>query len=523
MQKPASAPAEDPAAARRRRRASRRKKRAAIGPPGFRSSDAADAVSAAAVGHFLPPHPDPKSNARERNRNEDPPASEEDADGAKAVDDAEGPKAVDAEGPKAVGLLGLGVSKVVGPGGVSARADSGSASDADASSGSGASTPRAPLIPLRAGLRAAAALPSTLPPADPEPGPGGFFPSAKASGGASVGLEGWSHDVAAGSTNPGGDDDASVRGVAGFDSVSARREARVRDAHLRLRLRSLGLVPESIYDGDPGAAAASEEDVLEKHRPSDAACAAILSGGRAVVPLADDAPTLEARRATFAGLGLVRPHGGGGGGEGSMIRGGALETSAEASTRRFSPGSSPLQGVVADPDGAIRAGRRERAIRIHQALRAKGRRAREAAEMGADAAGGGGVCRVDVATRGGGGGGGASRLGVGADSDSNAPRTLGSSVWAEKERAFFAEREGEGGSAEGPSSRRGPLAKPSDLARRAADSARAPKPNSRSRRLRTRSWRRRRRRERRRRRRRFAARTRSAPRRSDWRRSPLAT
>ena len=496
MQKPASEPAEDPAAARRRRRASRRKKRAAIGPPGFRSSDAADAVSAAAVGHFLPPHPDPKSNARERNRNEDPPATEEDADGAKVVDDAEGPnvvdaeglkavdaegpKAVDAEGPKAVGLLGLGVSKVVGPGGVSARADSGSASNADASSGSGASTPRAPLIPLRAGLRAAAALPSTLPPADPEPGPGGFFPSAKASGGASVGLEGWSHDVAAGSTNHGGgDDDASVGGVAGFDSVSARREARVRDAHLRLRLRSLGLVPESIDDGDPGAAAASEEDVLEKHRPSDAACAAILSGGRAVVPLADDAPTLEARRATFAGLGLVRSRGGGGGGEGSMIRGGALETSAEESTRRFSPGSSPSRGVVVDPDGAIRAGRRERAIRIHEALRAKGRRAREAAEMGADAAGGGGVCRVDVATRGGGGGGGgggASRPGVGADSDSNAPRTLGSSVWAEKERAFFAEREGEGGSAEGGSSRRGPLAKPSDLARRAADSARAPKP-----------------------------------------------
>ena len=178
MQKPASEPAEDPAAARRRRRASRRKKRAAIGPPGFRSSDAADAVSAAAVGHFLPPHPDPKSNARERNRNEDPPATEEDADGAKVVDDAEGLKAVDAEGPKAVGLLGLGVSKVVGPGGVSARADSGSASNADASSGSGASTPRALLIPLRVRASAPPRLPRRSP-ADPEPGPGGFFPSAK--------------------------------------------------------------------------------------------------------------------------------------------------------------------------------------------------------------------------------------------------------------------------------------------------------------------------------------------------------
>ena len=70
--------------------------------------------------------------------------------------------------------------------------------------------------------------------------------------------------------------------------------------------------------------------------------------------------------------------------------------------------------------------------------------------MGADAAGGGGVCRVDVATRGGGGGGGARDSASARIRIRTLPRTLGSSVWAEKERAFFAEREGEGGSAEGP-------------------------------------------------------------------------
>ena len=222
-------------------------------------------------------------------------------------------------------------------------------------------------IPLRTALRVAAELPTALSPADAEKSPNARAGRATRPGGETVPVP-RDRDAIANRDRVSPEDTA-------FEQALARREIRVREAHVRLRARTLGLVR--------AGAGAAEDDPI----PGEAVAAAILSRGAAVPPIpfvdgtanadnADDvdSTTIARKRAGVSSLGLAYDPA-----DEDARR--AVERAtrpASAATRASSTtGKEPSRNRPRemDEDELVAERRRERTRRIHDALRAKGRRA----------------------------------------------------------------------------------------------------------------------------------------------------
>jgi len=320
-----------------------REKPPAKKPPRARRRATVDAFVSADVGHALPAHP---KGARRRYpaKTMTPKASKETTSTHASKESTE---------LNAVANANTGLSLV------DARDVSASASVPSFASDSDDSGEVS--IPLRTALRVAAELPTALSPADAEKSPD---------------RPGWSHDVSRRGDGYGSPRDRDA--IANRDRVSpedtafeqalARREIRVREAHVRLRARTLGLVR--------AGAGAAEDDPI----PGEAVAAAILSRGAAVPPIPDvdsttnadnvDSTTIGRKRAGVSSLGL------------------AYDPADEDARRAVERATRPLATLTSsatepsrnrprevDEDELVAERRRERTRRIHDALRAKGRRA----------------------------------------------------------------------------------------------------------------------------------------------------
>ena len=225
-----------------------REKPPAKKPPRARRRATVDAFVSADVGHALPAHP---KGARRRRpaKTTRPKASKETTSTRASKESTESNAAARANaGLSLVDARDVAASASV-PSFASDSDDSGEVS-----------------IPLRTALRVAAELPTALSPADAEKSPE---------------RPGWSRDASRrgdGSGSPRDRDAIANRDRVSpedtaFEQALARREIRVREAHVRLRARTLGLVR--------AGAGAAEDDPI----PGEAVAAAILSRGAAVPPI----------------------------------------------------------------------------------------------------------------------------------------------------------------------------------------------------------------------------------------------
>ena len=352
-----------------------REKPPAKKPPRARRRATVDAFVSADVGHALPAHP---KGARRRRpaKTTRPKASKETTSIHASKESTESNAAARANaGLSLVDARDVAASASV-PSFASDSDDSGEVS-----------------IPLRTALRVAAELPTALSPADAEKSPERPGRSRDASRRGDGFGSPRDRDAIANRDRVSPEDTA-------FEQALARREIRVREAHVRLRARTLGLVR--------AGAGAAEDDPI----PGEAVAAAILSRGAAVPPIpfvdgtanadnADDvdSTTIARKRAGVSSLGLAYDPADEDARRAVERATRPLATRASSTTGKEPSRNRPRE---MDKDELVAERRRERTRRIHDALRAKGRRAYPRAvddDDDDDDRPGTGDYRVDVAVR----------------------------------------------------------------------------------------------------------------------------